>query len=225
MNPKILRSTLLVAAAWLGLFLGGCATQRPAIALPYEFPATGSPAAGLPTARVTTVTDHREDRTLDPLLSDKPVELVQKAIEAELAAKGVYAFTSSGNESAFAIHIAADLREMSWAVPNHSKMVKTAFWTSFLTGGIGGLAYGSTDTPVFGRAVVHLKLTEPSTGRVVLDQAFDAVHEERMAKLKCDLPQTRARMMAAALKAALVKATAALSPATAAGAPAAAESP
>lgn len=168
-----------------------------------------------PSAEITTVQDTREDRSLDEFLSEKPVDFVRKALAAEFVDCGTFANVGllAGTPPTADLLIEANLREMSWAVPNHAGMVKTAFWTSFLTGGLGGLAYGSTDTPVYGHASIHLKLTQRATGLVVLDQTFDAVHEEHMAKLKCDSLETRARVMALALKAVLVKAAKAILPA------------
>lgn len=222
MRRRFLRICFLTLAASLALLAGGCATQRPVVTLPYAMPALGTApakAAVNRTAQIGTVTDTREDRSLDMFLSEPPVDFLRKALAAELVAGGAFAQvgTASGETPNPSLVVTLELRELSWAVPNHAGMVKTAFWTSFLTGGIGGIAYGSTDTPVFGRAVVAVKLTEPGTGRIVLDQAFDALHEEHTIKLKCDSLETRARVMAAALKAVLVKTTQALassSPAT-----------
>lgn len=204
-TPRFLsRLSLLL----LGLFLGGCtAGKPPSIALPYAMSAMGTAAAERPAAEITTVRDSREDRTLDSFLKEPPTRSVEQALAAELTAGGGFSKVSTHTEPPATILIEADLREMSWAVPNHQGMMKTAFWTSFLTGGLGGLAYGATDTPVFGHAVVALKITERGSGRILLEQSFDAMHEEKMAKLKCDSLETRARMMAQALKLVLVKAT------------------
>lgn len=201
-----MRWVWFIPASILGLaFLSGCATTPQKISLPYVLP--GKPSAVPSTAqaaKITKVTDSREDRSLDNLLAEAPVDSVRKALAAELVGAGAFSQVSISDETnAPAIDIEADLHEMSWMVPNHKGMVQTAFWTSFLTGGLGGLAYGSTDTPVYGHAVVKLKLTEHATGHTILDQAFEGREEEHMAKLKCDTPNTRSQVMAAALKKAL----------------------
>lgn len=209
MFQRPFRTCLAAGLVTLTFWLSGCATNHPVVKLPYEMPAMRTPVEA-PAGRIASVVDirdAREDRSLDMFLDEPPKAFVRKALAAELTAAGAMQAVSTENDSAAAIGIEADLNELSWAVPNHEKMMKTAFWTSFLTGGLGGLAYGSTDTPVYGHASIKLKLTERSTGRVLLDENFDALHEERTAKLKCDSLETRARVMAAALKAALVKAT------------------
>jgi hypothetical protein len=211
--PVIAKSYQLLAAATLGLsglFFGGCATKPPVISLPYEMPATsmGSNVASASGAEIDIVQDTRADRSLDMFLSERPSDLLRRALAAELISTGVFPTVapeaSASSPSRFIIEV--NLCDVSWAVPNHDRMVKTAFWTSFLTGGIGGIAYGSTDTPVYGHAVVSLKLWDRVNGKVLLEQTFDATHEEHKAKLACDTLQTRAQVMALALKDVLNKA-------------------
>lgn len=208
--------------ALAGLLIGGCATAPRTVQLPYAFPVgTPTAAAAAPTAEIVSVTDSREDRSFDRFMNEQPTEILRKALAAELEAGG--AFSRVARQGApiggAAVTIDVVLHDLSWAVPNHEGIVKTAFWTSFLTGGLGGLAYGATDTPVFGHAVVALKITERASGRVILAEKLDAVHEEKTAKLKCDSLETRARVMAAALKAVLLKATLATAKARAAASP------
>ena len=197
------------------LLAGGCATTRQPIQLPYAFPAAVKPAPAAasvaPTAEIVQVTDTREDRSLDMFLNERPTEFLRKALAAELEAAGAFARVALHEPTPAAAPIAIDLelKDLSWTVPNHKAMVKTAFWTSLLTGGLGGLAYGSTETPVFGHAVLVVKITERASGRVLFSDKIETLHEEKMAKLKSDSLETRARMMAAAMKTTLTKATAA----------------
>lgn len=197
---------LLILAA----FFSGCASAPKKIQMPYALPAAPAVAAtATPEAEVTAISDKRQDRSIDAYLEESPVELLRKALAAELQAGGAFAsVTAQAAQPAAPLTIEVELRDLSWAVPNHKAMIQTAFWTSFLTGGLGGLAYGSTDTPVFGHAALVLKITDRATGKVLFNETLDVVHEEKMAKLKCDTPTTKAKVMAAALKAALIKGTA-----------------
>jgi hypothetical protein len=52
-----------------------------------------------------------------------------------------------------------------------------------------------------------VRVTDRATGKIVFNDKVDALHEEKIAKLKCDSLETRARVMATALKTVLVKAT------------------
>lgn len=196
-----------VIVSW-ALGLGGCAHQPTTVALPYEAPVMGATAqTSRPAGLLTGVQDARQDWSLDSFLKEPVADFTRRMLAAELVANGAFASVQEkpGDVSG-GVLIEASLGELSWMVPNHSRMVKTAFWTSFLTGGLGGLAYGATETPVFGHAAIHLKLTDRATAKVLLDQSFDAVHEEHIAKLKSDTLETRTRVMGAALKATLVKA-------------------
>jgi hypothetical protein len=190
-------------------FLSGCATP-PKVSLPYVWPDRSAPSltSASHAAEIVKVTDSREDRSLDKFLEENPTDSLRKALAAELVASGAFLrIATSPEANPIPTTIEADLHEMSWSVPNYKSMVQTAFVASFLTGGLGGLAYGSTETPVVGHAVVALKIIEQPTGRVILDRTFEGTEEEHMAKLKCDTLQTRAHVMAAALKKALVSAS------------------
>jgi hypothetical protein len=205
------RTFLAAAACAIAAFASGCAANRQPIQLPYPMPAMGqaTTSAATPTAEIVTVTDTRVDRSLDMFLSERPDDFLRRAVAAELEAGGAFAHVTpkAATPSAAAVGIDLELKDLSWAVPNHEGIVKTAFWTSFLTGGLGGLAYGSTDTLVFGRAVIALKVTERAGGQVIFNETVDAMQEEKIAKLKCDTLETRSRVMAVALKKVLTKAT------------------
>jgi hypothetical protein len=210
--PICLTLSPIVAA----LFLSGCASSRQIVRLPYEMPASGTvvASAAAPSAIITTVSDSRDNLLLNQFLEEPPSDFLRKALAAELRSTGALSQVTPRPESApphredFVIEM--ELRDVSWAVPNHDKMAKTAFWTSFLTGGLGGLAYGSTGTPVYGHAAIGVKLTDRATGKVFFDETLDAVYEEKIAKLKCDTPTTQSRVMAAALKSAIKKTAAAV---------------
>ncbi len=205
-TPRLVIITAVILGWALGL--GGCAHQPTTVALPYEAPVVGGTDHGSrPIGLLTGVKDARPDWSVDSFLKEPVADFTRRMLAAELVASGAFAnVQEKPGDVSGGIQIEASLGELSWMVPNHSRMVKTAFWTSFLTGGLGGLAYGATETPVFGHASLHLKLTDRTTSKVLLDRSFDAVHEERIAKLKSDTIETRTRVMGAALKATLVKA-------------------
>jgi hypothetical protein len=212
--PICLRLSPIVAA----LFISGCASSRQIVRLPYEMPASRTTVASLtaPSAIITTVGDARDNLLLNQFLDEPPTDFLRKALAAELLSSGAFSQVTPRPEGApphrenFVIEM--ELRDVSWAVPNHGKIVKTAFWASFLTGGIGGLAYGSTETPVYGHAAIGVKLTARATGKVLLDETLEATCEEKAAKLKCDTPTTQSRVMAAALRNAVKKSAAAMAP-------------
>lgn len=216
MIPRRFRCVLLAGAASALAFFSGCAGGPKVVPFPYAMPMAAAAAPQQPAAAIQTVVDRRADRSLDPFLAEPPVELVKQAVAAEFASAALFSHVATEPAPA-RIGIAVELLDLSWAVPNHDRMMKTAFWTSFLTGGIGGLAYGSTETPVLGHASIHFKVSDQTTGRALFDDTVEAVHQEKMAKLKCDTLETRANIMAAALKDALTKAATAIGKAQHAG--------
>jgi hypothetical protein len=212
---RLFRSNLIriVLGAALLALASGCATNRKPVQLPYTFPTRATASPDAPAAEIANVTDTREDRSLDMFLSERTPDFLRKAFAAEFEAAGTFArvaITSGAATGPAPLVIDLALKDVSWAVPNHEKMVKTAFWTSLLTGGLGGLAYGSTDTPVFGHAALVVKVTERSSGRVLFNETVETLHEEKMAKLKSDTLGARSQVMAAALKGTLVKAAGAV---------------
>ncbi|MBI5382197.1 MAG: hypothetical protein HZA31_09890 [Opitutae bacterium] len=208
-NLKTIRLIgIIVIAAGIMLF-SGCATAPRKTAYPYEYPSIAATKPDAPTAALVDFTDKREDRSQDAIFSETPVTLLSKALNAELLAGGVFSKIEIGSQSAGGTRwlIEGELQDLSWAVPNHGAIVKTAFWTSFLTGGIGGLAYGATETPVFGRAKLLIRVVDRTSGKALVSEVLESVYEERMAKLKCDTPNTRGRVMTMALKQVLLKVT------------------
>ena len=206
----MLRHGFSILLAIVVLFLSGCATNRAIVSLPYTMPALGddTPSPSSEYTGAIKVIDYRQERSVDMFLSEPVDEFVTKALEAELSSIGAFAsILPQGSRPAPDYLVEIYLHEITWAVPNHKGMVKTAFWTSFLTGGVGGLIYGSTDTPVFGHVSVDLKIKESSTNTIVLEESLEGLHEEKIAKLKSDTLTTKARVIAMALKNALVKAS------------------
>lgn len=67
------------------------------------------------------------------------------------------------------------------------------------------MAYGSTDTPVYGRAALSLKATRLADRAVLFEHRADAVHEEKKAKFSSDTLETRLHMSATALKLAMTQ--------------------
>ena len=202
--PQLMIRSASIMFMLVALLLGGCASNRQAIYLPYNPPTGSSPDA--PTAVIASITDRRPDGMMGAFLKNGFESFVQESLGAELEAAGILHIASTQNNPAARYTIDVTVNDVSWAVPNHSGMVRTVFWTSFLTGGLGGVAYGSTSTPVFGRAEFALRIIDRESGSVVLAQSFEGLHEEHTAKLKCDTMETRARVMAEAWKLAVAKA-------------------
>ena len=93
-----------------------------------------------------------------------------------------------------------ELHRFAWEVPNYKRIVGTAAAVSFATGGIGGLAYGSTSTDVHGHVRVRFVVKKKESEVAALDKEYEATVTEKKAKLNSDLPKTRRAIVARALK-------------------------
>lgn len=95
------------------------------------------------------------------------------------------------------ILISVELDSLKWEVPGYQAMVKKVFFSSLLTGGLGGLAYASTKTHVHGDC--SIRVTYSISGVKFHEAKYEFKHVETMAKLKCDTRETRVRVVSAAL--------------------------
>jgi hypothetical protein len=210
---KIMRPVMGFALALFGFFGTGCVSQPPKAKLPYAWPVasqtmTVASTEERPSAVIVLVEDKREDRVLEAFLSEPIPETVKRIVAAELGQTGVFSTLEIRPVSTArpaAVELGIVLEDVSWAVPNYERMVQTAFWTSFLTGGIGGVAYGSTETPVYGRAALSLRATRLADQAVIFEHRAEAVHEEKKAKFSSDTLETRLHMSATALNLAMAQ--------------------
>lgn len=191
---------LLVCLTFTVALLSGCATAPRTIALqPKATAFSATHQITVSTVRVE-ISDERGDRALDQILSKRASDEAREAIRGALAASKL-AIVEPG--AAQDLEIRGTLVKLEWFVPGYQAMLKKVFATSFLTGGLGGLAYGSTSTPVEGHA--SLKIAVLRGGREVLNREYVGMHQETIAKLKCDTMETKARVAGSALSDAVDK--------------------
>lgn len=191
------------------LGLAACESARTIYSLPYLFPppAATSTTAGKPTAQIGTVLDRRDDHTLDMFLQAYPADFLRQALASELAAHSGFARVDEQATPATPsdYRIDAVLREVSWATPDRDGISRTAYGVTLATGLVGGLIYGAMDTPAYSRVTVDVTVTRIGSNTVVLDKSFTHLHPDRIARLKVDDLQPRARILATAIKETLVQ--------------------
>ena len=181
--------------AVLTLGLSGCATaQRQAVSLTPPAVSYISPHSVSVNDVTVSVADTRADWSLDGILAKKGTDEVADVLRDAVTSANIAKITS---ESSVPLSIEVTLKKLEWFVPGYQAMLKKVFATSFLTGGLGGVAYGSTSTPVIGYATFHVRVRHGATE--LLDREYVGEHTESMAKLKCDSMQTKSRMVSVAL--------------------------
>lgn len=174
----------------------GCVSQKP---IPFNYSAV---KAATTTAPKLSVLPTENQRIRDKM--DKVVVLptgLNFVIVRELRATGLFSDVAlkAPNSSETNFVLQATLKELRWEIPNYGKMVGTTTVISALTGGIGGLAYGSTGVDVHGHARVQFVLKNPR-GATVLNREYFSKTTERKAKMNSDTPTAYREVAASSLK-------------------------
>ena len=199
---RVAGSTVLTFLVLVG---SGCISQKP---LPYAAIQKNLAPSG-PALTILPVEDRRgaqgdlsaEERSstlgdLDKVA--KIPECVEEVLATEMEGLGMFQSVSRRSASSGSDYtLAVGLDRLEWEVPNHDRMVGTAMGISLLTGGIGGLIYGSTDAEVLGHATLTMQLR--SGEMVILDKNYSGTAKETKAKMNSDTPGTGREMAAKAL--------------------------
>ncbi len=190
------------------ILLAGCATKSQFI---YDHPDENTLASQQELiALVMPVNDLREDeKEIDQIFADDPLLEIQKIIKEEIASTGYFSEVILQQENQPVVNadiiFVPHLRKMQWMVPDYDDMIGKVYIISFLTGGIGGVAYGSTETDVIGDVELKLEIIEQSTNDVLHEKIHSGHHKQKMAKMNCDAPETKATVVGKSLKNAMVE--------------------
>jgi hypothetical protein len=198
-NSRALNCGLLL----FGLAIAGmgCATHKP---LPFAFsPATPLNANG----PILTVRPVQDDRGVKDNM-DKTLALptcLDPVLVTELERSGLFSRVelSTNSQPAAGYVLQGKLNRLQWEVPGYDRILVTIGIVSFLTGGVGGVIYGSTPADVLGHATVHFTLTDAEGKRILLDREYVATETRSRAKLASDLPSTYRERAATAFKSVL----------------------
>jgi len=204
---KLIQPASIAIVALLASVLSGCAAPAQ---FSYDHPQTTASTPGMPTLAVADLIDQRAGPSeIDNAYVDDPVDEIDDILEEELLSTGLFGEVvrvQADEDISLTkpdLLMTAELLEIQWEVPDYDAIVAKAFTTSLLTGGIGGVFYGSTETDVYGDTLLHVRVVDFGTGQVLLDNSYAGHSEERMAKLQCDTPSTKALMVGKALKLAM----------------------
>ena len=187
---RVVGGTVLTFLVLVG---SGCISQKP---LPYAaIPKNLTPNG--PALTIVPVEDRRGAQSdLDKVA--KIPECVEEVLASEMEGLGMFQSVARGSASSESTYtMAVGLDRLEWEIPNHDRMVGTAMGISFLTGGIGGLIYGSTDAEVLGHASLTMQLR--SGAAVILDKNYSGTAKETEAKMNSDTPGTGREIAAKAL--------------------------
>jgi hypothetical protein len=205
---------LIAFMAGLAVSSSGCATKA-AFFYPsppaHESLISDAKRGPKPIVVIVGVVDGRSDRDIDEAYEQNPIPEIQRILIRELEGVGVFKAVVARKEGAAPeiepndFHVEARLDVLKWEVPDYGSKVFWAFTTSLLTGGIGGVIYGSSDTDVYGHSQMRIRLSSMKTGQSVIEKDYLGVAKEVMSKFKCDTPETKRSMVGKALQNLFVK--------------------
>jgi hypothetical protein len=162
----------------LVLFVNGCATTTSLI---YDCPSVVKPAITELRIAITYPKDEREpNQKVDKMWSKNPIEDIGKVIQDEIRSTGLFRETVLRNKgqdekiglSDIQMVLRTSLKELAWEIPNPKEQENKMLVISILTGGIGGLAYGSGSTEIYGKAKLKVVLEDRETKRILLDKEY-----------------------------------------------------
>jgi hypothetical protein len=175
----------------------------------YDCPSVVKPAITELRIAITYPKDEREpNQKVDKMWSKNPIEDIGKVIQDEIRSTGLFRETVLRNKgqdekiglSDIQMVLRTSLKELAWEIPNPKEQENKMLVISILTGGIGGLAYGSGSTEIYGKAKLKVVLEDRETKRILLDKEYFSRAEERMARFKTDSAEERARIIGKAFK-------------------------
>jgi len=200
----------IVLLGGLAAALMGCATP-PLQPFVYEYSKPKLDPSGSLVLAFSGMADLRTDRNIDKVYANPPVEEVNNILAQEIMSTGLFkdvvrlpGILEEGHKESKLktadLHLKAALLVMKWEVPNYESIVRNAFVVSLLTGGVGGVMYGSSNTDVFGHARMQLLVKDQRTNVVLIEKEYIGVVKENMIKFQCDTAETKARMVSLAVK-------------------------
>lgn len=202
--------TRAALAITLLVLLCGCgATKLP---FNYTYSSRETPTGNVVVA-LQGMRDNRADREIDKIYVNSPSTELNTILKEEISGTGLVKGIVVKDASPSADELRSSganfvvipvLKDLKWEVPGYDAIKTLAFTTSFLTGGVGGVIYGSTSTDVYGMAELSVRVIDLNSADVI-DKAYTGRIEDRKAKLVCDTPGTKNEMVTRALKEAVDK--------------------
>jgi hypothetical protein len=211
MKTKILISFLFCTLTVLTI-LGNCATRTEFV---YEHPEIQPQSLRGLIVGFFSIEDQREDsKEMDKVYGDFPVGSLNQILEEEMESTGLFEQVlilpeKQSDEEDYLNHtginfvVQPGLLEMKWEVPDYETKMKKIGGASFFFGLMGGMAYGSKITEVWGKTTLHIILTDANTGELVLNKNYEGFYVEEMKILECDTRSTKAYIVGKSFKQAM----------------------
>ena len=193
----ILKSLLPIC--FLMLFMGGCATTKTSFR--YDNTINNKPIISNLSLAVAYPKDDRiPNKRIDKMWDNDPIIEIDRIIKEEIKSTGLFREIVPMDNNCCRIILYTTLKELAWEVPNYDKLLRNTFMISFLTGGVGGIIYGNTDTDFYGKVRIRLVLADKDYKSNMLDKEYYYRAEEKVTKFKTDSAEERAKIIGIAFK-------------------------
>jgi hypothetical protein len=174
------------------LFLAsGCASKSKFV---YEPPKGGlENDKGRLVAAVVHIVDQRTDAAkFDILYEGKPAEDIQTMLEYELIRTDLFKAVIPVNYPAVKADfiIEPTLHKLQGQVPDLDTIRLKSVILSCVSI-IGSSIYNLTNTEVYGESGIHLRITDGTTGKIILDKSYSGLYKQDVSKFMCNIPETK----------------------------------
>ena len=210
------QNVLILSGLLCVLVISGCATQQPFYYQQSEKKQTRDSALPL---RYLNIVDQRTNKKIDEVFVNPTIEEVNKVVQQELKNSGLFSrvmLSQPPPPSAKAdsrlktsetapdvpggpLTFQGTLKKLTWEISEHHAMLAAAFPAGFSTGGFGDLAHGGKDVDVYGHAVMHFRIENPTARNVLVDKEYVARVKETMPQYQSKAPSTKAEIVGKAL--------------------------
>jgi len=160
---------------------------------------------------VATVIDARTDNLdIDKIFEKSPRIEIQKLIEAELLASGIFSQMISGEvdfDAELKYLIKPTLKRMEWFVPNYEDKQNTMSAVAGVTGLLGILIYSAIaeKDDVYGYVDLEIELYDLQNEKSLFIEIFNGEVKKSMGKLSFDTIDTKSEMIGLATQNAIEK--------------------
>ena len=180
-----------VVAVVVLFLVPGCASRSRFV---YDSPQGGfENDRGRMVGAVLHIVDQRTDaKKFDTLYDGNPAEDIQTMLEYELLRTDLFKAIIPVDYPAVKADLIIEptLNKLQWQVPDLDTIrLKSVILNCVSI--IGSSLYGLTNTEIYGESGIHLRVTDVSTGKIILDKSYSGLFKQDISKFMCNIPETK----------------------------------
>jgi len=181
------------------MFFSGCAGKSPFI---YEDNSSSNLKADGPSIAIQYIIDKRTgDTDIDESFETDPLIDMSNILKNEIESTGYFSNVYLIEENSSYLNtdhfyiIRPYLINMKWEIPNYEDMIGNLMFISLITGGLGGIIYGSTETDVLGDVSLNIVMENKYSGHVLIDKQYNGHSKKSYSKFVSDSNFKKSRVI------------------------------